>query len=804
MDLGTGPGCAGNAFPGGLIQRFLNLTNLTVRKSRFHGDCGKHGHSSYCTRQHRRTGRDLHRTTGDSGFAGTVRRTKLIQGSTGYSVFSPITLAALANLMLASNLSSAQSTASPDSTPSTLNPVVITGTRVNQLSFSLPMSIDVVESDVIRDGRPLVNLSEALSRVPGIVVQNRQNYAQDLQISSRGFGARSTFGIRGIRMIVDDIPATMPDGQGQAATINLGSVKRIEVLRGPFSAIHGNASGGVIQAFTEDGPPGTMLSGMLLGGSYGTSRGEIKVGGTLGSAGGPTKLGPFNYIVDISRFQTRGYRAHSAATRYQASAKLTYRFDHDATLTLVLNELQQGDTRDPLGLNRAQVVVNPRQADASAASFNTRKSINNTQGGIVYEHKFSAEHSVKLIGYMGAREVLQFLAVPRGAQIPISNPGGVVDLDRQFGGLGLRWTHRSSGPRPLTLTAGIEYESSKERRKGFENFSGAALGVRGNLRRNENNTVTSFSQYAQAEWQFSPTWSISGGVRNTEVKFKSQDFFIGAGNDDDSGAITFRNVNPVLGLLYKATPALNLYASAGQGFETPTFAELGYRPDGGTGLNFALRPSKSNNIEAGLKWLASNNTRLNLAFFETRVTNEILPATNSGGRATFQNASDTLRRGVELSADSRFGRDLAAYVSYTYLDATFQDSYAYRPTAAPAMVTVAAGNFLPGVPRNTAYAELTWRRGQPGFSVALEAIYRDRIFANDTNTEAASQYAIANIRIAYSHQLGGWKFSEFLRVDNVTETKYIGSVIVNESNGRFYEPSPGRNYMVGVSANYTF
>jgi iron complex outermembrane receptor protein len=426
----------------------------------------------------------------------------------------------------------------PGGAPVTLSPVVVSGTRVEQSSFSLPMSIDVVEGLVIQDSQPRVNLSEALSRVPGLVVQNRQNYAQDLQISSRGFGARSTFGIRGVRMIVDDIPATMPDGQGQAANINLGSVKRIEVLRGPFSAIHGNASGGVIQAFTEDGPPEAILSGTLLGGSFGTSRSEIKLGGTLGGTKGADGVpipGPFNYIVDISRFQTEGYREHSSATRYQANAKLTYRFTNDDTLTLVFNELHQGNTQDPLGLTRAQMIENPRQADMSAITFNTRKSIDNTQGGLVYEHKFSPSSSIKLIGYAGTRQVEQFLAVPRGAQIPETNSGGVVDLNREFGGMGLRWSHRSSGPRPFTLTAAIEYEAMQERRKGFENFSGATLGVRGNMRRNEDNSVTSFSQYAQAEWQFTPTWSLSAGVRNTEVKFRSQDFFIRGGNADDSG-----------------------------------------------------------------------------------------------------------------------------------------------------------------------------------------------------------------------------------------------------------------------------
>ena len=725
--------------------------------------------------------------------------------------------ASITTLLLASGFASAQQEQasqlpvqpSPATVPvgPALNPVVVTGTRMEQSSFMLPMSIDVVESPVIQEAQPRVNLTEALSRIPGLVIQNRQNYAQDLQVSSRGFGARSTFGIRGIRIVVDDIPASMPDGQGQAATINLGSVKRIEVLRGPFSAIHGNASGGVIQAFTEDGPPGTTMSATLLGGSFGTSRGEIKLGGTLGgtgSAGASATPGPFNYVVDISRFQTGGYREHSAATRYQASAKLTYRFDQDATLTLVANELHQGNTQDPLGLTRAEAISDPRQANATASLFNTRKSIDNTQGGMVYDYRFSAANSVKLIGYAGTRQILQFLAVPLGAQIPVTSSGGVVDLDREFGGLGLRWTYRSSGSQPLTLTAGIDYEGSRERRKGFENFSGPVLGVRGDLRRNENNTVTSFSQYVQAEWQFLPAWRISAGLRNTEVKFRSDDFFVESGNPDDSGSIAYRNLNPVLGLLYEATPLLNLYVSTGRGFETPTFAELGYRPDGATGLNFALRPSRSNNIEAGLKWLAAGSTRINLAFFETRVSGEILPVTNSGGRATFQNAADTDRHGVELSADTRLGSNLSAYFSYTYLHATFRDSYSYRPSPSAALATVASGNFLPGVPRNTAYGELAWRRGLPGFSAVLEAIYRDRIFANDINAEAAKQYAMANIRFAYTHQHGKWKFSEFVRIDNVSDTRYVGSVIVNESNGKFYEPAPGRNYMVGINASYVF
>jgi iron complex outermembrane receptor protein len=380
----------------------------------------------------------------------------------------------------------------------------------------------------------------------------------------------------------------------------------------------------------------------------------------------------------------------------------------------------------------------------------------------------------------------------------------VVDLDREFGGISVRWTRRISEPRPVTITAGIDYDRSKERRKGFENFVGGAQGVRGNLRRDEDDTVANFDQYAQAEWQFAPAWSVSAGVRNSEVKFNSKDFYIRANNPDDSGDVTFRHVNPVLGLLFRTTPTLNLYVNTGRGFETPTFAELAYKPDGTTGLNFALKPSESRNVEAGLKWLATGDTRITLALFETRVSDEIVPATNSGGRATFQNASDTKRRGVELSLDTSFAENLSAYLSYAYLDAKFQQDFTYRPSNAPTTVTVPAGNQLPGVPRATAYAELTWRRGEPGFSAAMEAIYRDKIFANDTNTEAAGRYTVVNVRAGYSHKAGGWELAEFLRVENITDKNYIGSVIVNEGNGRFYEPSPMRSVMVGFNARYQF
>ena len=195
----------------------------------------------------------------------------------------------------------------------TLEPVVVTATRLPKPGFDVPAAIDSIDARVIREDNAQVNLSETLNRIPGIVVQNRQNYAQDLQISSRGFGARSTFGVRGVRLIEDGIPATMPDGQGQAASFDLGSADRIEVLRGPFASLYGNSSGGVVQIFTADGPARPTIDAMTLFGSYGLRRNSVRFGGQQGA---------INYSGNVAHFETDGYRDHSGALRDSANVKL--------------------------------------------------------------------------------------------------------------------------------------------------------------------------------------------------------------------------------------------------------------------------------------------------------------------------------------------------------------------------------------------------------------------------------------------------------------------------------------------------
>ena len=671
--------------------------------------------------------------------------------------------------------------------------VVVTGSRAEQASFDLPAAIDVVDAARIRDNQPRVNLSEALVAIPGVVVQNRQNYAQDLQISSRGFGARSAFGVRGVRLITDGIPATMPDGQGQAATFNLDMAERIEVLRGPFSALYGNHSGGVVQLFTRDGkgPPEVEFS--AVAGSDGMRKLDMNAAGQAGQVG---------YVLDASRFETDGYRAHSAATREQAYGKLTVPISKDGKLTFIGNALHQRDTQDPLGITWATFQRDPRAGEIDttdtqspqrtfADRYDTRKSIDHQQAGLQWQQNFGANR-LQLTVYGGNREVIQYQSFSRAFQAPATHSGGVVDFDRDFHGVDLNWRDvRKLAGGTLRTTVGLEYASSKDSRQGYENYVGDQFGVRGRLRRDEQNDLSSVDPYVQAEWE-QGQWVLSAGVRRTSLDVDVSDDFLANGND--SGGVDYSGTAPVLGVLYKLTPSLNVYASAARGFETPTLNELFYSGSGG-GFNFNLRPSRSTNLEAGLKTMLGADSRLDLTVFQVRTDGELTVDVSSGGRTSYRNAGETLRRGMELSFDTRFGRGLNARVAANVLRAVYEDGFGSIP----------AGNRLPGIPRASLYGELGWTASDGKLNAALETLATAKVHPDDANTATpAPGYGIVNARVQARQEVGQWRFKQFARLNNLFDRDYIGSVIVGDSNRRFYEPALGRNWVLGLSAQYQF
>lgn len=665
-----------------------------------------------------------------------------------------------------------------------LQTLTIIGEAAPRPAFDVPAAVDVVDGARLRDQQPQVNLSEALSRVPGLLIQNRQNYAQDLQVSSRGFGARATFGVRGVRLIQDGVPLTMPDGQGQAALFDLEGVDRVEVLRGPFAALFGNAAGGVIHLSTADGPARPFTSVSAWAGADDSARLAWRLGG---------RAGDWSYAANVSRFSTEGFRAHSAATRDVAHLRLRGQLTPATQLTLVGSALEQPDTEDPLGLTRAQLETDRRQPGNNALAYDTHKDIRHRQLGASLRHRLDGGGELLVSAYGGSRVMTQFLSIPVAFQGPTSS-GGVVGLDRSFAGVATQWRQQGwFAGRPLQGSVGVASDWMREQRTGHVND----LGSQGALRRDELNRVRSDDLFLMGDADLTDTLRLSAGLRHSQVRFETEDHLITADNPDDSGRVRHARAVPVAGLRWTPQRWLQLHASAGAGFETPTAAELAYRNDGGAGLNLGLAPARSRNLEAGLKARTDQGALLTATLFRADTHDDIVSAGASGGRTVFANAGRTRRDGLEFAVDAPLAGDWTAYLALTWTRARYE-----------ALTTAAgddlAGRRLPGVPAQVAHAELAWAPPGGAWSSTLEWHAASRIAVNDANDEHAPGYGVLHWRGGWTTRFDGGQAELFVRVDNLLDQAYVGSVIVNESNRRFYEPAPGRSPSIGGRMTFRF
>jgi iron complex outermembrane receptor protein len=680
----------------------------------------------------------------------------------------------------------------------TLPDVQVTATRAKAPRRSTPAAISVLGQGALRDVRRGVALADKLATVPGVLARQRNNYAQDEQLTIRGFGARATFGIRGVRLYQDGIPATMPDGQGQVSHFALAGAERIEVLRGPLASLYGNAAGGVVQVFTGDGrdAPGPALDTRI------GSDGFRRLVATWGGGWGDDKRN--DYRVDVSRFRTDGYRDHSAATREGLNAKVEFGLPQGRLLRLLVNGLSSPDVQDPLGLTAVQMDADPRQATAAALVFNTRKTVRQAQVGGLLEWPTANDDFLRVRLWGGQRRVEQYLAVPVAAQANPLSGGGVVDLHSPYAGVDISWEHHSIAfGDPFDLVVGIDRERQRQHRRGYENFDGALLGVRGALRRDETDTVGNEDHYVQLGWRPHPDWYLYGGLRRTWVRFRSRDHFVTAANPDDGGDRDVHADNPVFGANWHFRPQLHAYFAVGDGFETPTFDELGYRPDGISGLNLDLEPARSRTVETGLKWDDDAGDRhAELALFHAQTRDELAVASNSGGRSTYRNAGRAWRQGIELSSDLPLpgGR---LRVAATWLDATYRDGFltcASSPCSAPT-VQVPPGTRIPGLPRERLTLQARWG-GDTGWTAGVEAQAVGRVPVANTNDERAAGYGVVDASVGYGFQGGALAGRAFLAVENAFDRRYAGSVIVNESNGRYYEPASGRTWLVGLELHH--
>lgn len=698
--------------------------------------------------------------------------------------------------LLCAGAAQAQSAAQPAADAGALSPVVVSAERGSGGLWRGVTSVDVVEADELREGQAQVNLSESLGRVPGLVIRNRQNYAQDLQISVRGYGARATFGVRGVRLFVDGIPASAPDGSGQAANFPLGSADRVEVVRGPMAALYGASSGGALLLYTEEGRFPAQWRAGVVAGADGLWRLSTQATGQTGSTQDPG----WSYAVDLSRFETDGIRPQSAADRNTANLKLSR--PHEGGRTVLVFNRHSSWALDPQGLSRAEFDANSDQTHAGALNFNTRKTVSQTQLGLAFEQALGHGHKLELMGYGGQRQVVQYQSIATGAQVPAGSAGGVIDLDRDYWGWNARWRHERDwqGGR-LSLSAGVASDLQSDSRQGYENFVGSTLGVQGKLRRDELNRAQTLDPYVQVEWR-TPELTLMGGVRQTRTEYESTDRYIVGNNPDDSGRKTFQASLPVVGVRWQLNPSLQAFASMGKGYEIPTLNEVAYRSGGVSGFNTELNAARSTSAELGLRGRAEK-IRWSATAFDIRTDDEIVVQNNTGGRTTFQNAGRTLRQGLELAGEWRSG-PLTLTSAYTWMQANYQDAFLTCTTTgcpnANPQVKVPAGHRLPGLPKHQLFAQAALDTGWAGSRVTLEARHVGRVMVNDLNTDAAAAHTLFNLGVQFKQDQGDWMLKEFIRLDNLTDRKHAGSVIVNDGNGRFFEPGAGRKLLLGLEA----
>lgn len=654
-----------------------------------------------------------------------------------------------------------------ESATESLDEIVVTATRTESSVRDVARSVSLVNKDRIQNATQQLGLDEALAVVPGLYIQNRQNFSGDLRVALRGFGARSSFGIRGIRIIIDGIPETLPDGQSGVDSIDLGSAQSIEVLRGPASSLYGNSSGGVIAVSSELGDTEPYVQGKVAGGEFGYRQYGLKTAGQLNSV---------DYLFNLSRTELDGYRDHSQFEGTQLNARLGIPFGDSDRLLVAANVTDQPVAQDPGGIDAAQAALDPSSARLQNVQFDAGEVVDQQRIGFVYERERNS-------GTLSIRNY--YLWRDFANKLPFT-AGGAVDLDRLFYGLGVQYSPDAVLPAGLGLTFGIDYDRQDDDRQRFDNNNG----VLGAQTFDQNEQVDSTGIYVQGEYAFSDTWSLQAGLRWDEVSYDVSDRFLADG--DDSGTLDFDELSPSIGLNYKFATGV-LFASYSSGFETPTTTELA-NPDASGGFNPSLRPQMADNFEIGYK-AGNENLFYELSVFQIDLEDELIPFELAAfpGRTFYSNAGSSDRKGLEAALSWQNDSGFRIDASFTWSDFEF-DSFVDDNG------NDFSGNELPGLPKQFGYVGLTYATDN-GFSGVLETVYSGDLFADNANAIEVSSHTVSNLRFSIDLTRGKWLFRTYAGINNLFDERYNDNIRINAFGSRYFEPAPGRHVYLGVVAN---
>lgn len=659
--------------------------------------------------------------------------------------------------------------------PSKLDEIIVHATRMEKRIDQVPAAISAISKRDIQLGRQQVGLDESLAAVPGLFMQDRYNFAQDLRIAIRGFGARSNFGIRGVKIIVDGIPESLPDGQGQSDGIDLGSVEQIEVIRGPSSSLYGNASGGVINITSERGPVEPFLEARLSGGEYGFQKFQIKAGGNSGR---------LNYLVNLSDMKFDGYREHSETENTLLNARFVFAIDDQSEFGVVLNATDQPIANDPGGIDLIQFASAPTTARQQNLDFDAGESLDQQRVGLSYKRSYGEHHEIRLRNYYVRRDFAN--------RLPFTG-GGAVAFDRSFVGGGASYSYGAElWGKPNQFIIGTDIDRQDDDRQRFDNNSG----VLGALTLDQNELVNSIGIFAQNEITLNDRLALTVGVRYDEVEFEVEDRFLADG--DDSGKRSLSEVSPMIGISYSAFDSASIYGTISTAFETPTTTELA-NPNGTGGFNPTVDPQLATNYEVGVRGTIAERHRYELSLFAIDVEDELIPfeLASQPGRDFFSNAGKSKREGVEVSFISQPLDSLRFSIAYTYSNFEFDQFLDDNGNDF-------SGNALPGIPDNLFRAEIAYTHTS-GFYSTVDVLNVGDFFVNNANSTSNESYRVVNLRAGLDDlEFGHWVLSPFVGINNLADEAYSANIRINAFGGRYFEPAPDRHWYGGVAIRYNF
>ncbi len=645
-----------------------------------------------------------------------------------------------------------------------LVPVTVQATRFETADTKSPLATTSLAKSFIQRGQNQLSVNESLDAIPGLFALNGNNFSQDLRVSIRGFGARSAFGIRGVKVLVDGIPESTPDGQAQVDNLDLGVLENIEVVRGPSSGLYGNASGGVISFTTQNPTINPFVEARVALGSYGLQQYQLKTG---------QQKGKFGYLIHGIHVNTNGYRENSGMKNTILNGKFNFQLTDKSDLQFLANYANSPQADDPGGINLAQAEEDRKSARDRNLSFMGGEEIVQSRFALIYKNAIADNQQLEIKTWISNRDFANRL--PFGF-------GGIVEFDRTFTGFNTNYQlDKTLFGLPYRLKIGVDLQNQVDDRTRFVNENG----VKGNMTLDQKEAFLSFGTFLVQELSLTDNFTAMLGLRYDAIRLKATDNFLS--NGDQSGESNLNNFNPTFGLVYSASDAANIYGNISTSFETPTLNELSNNPSGLGGFNPDLMPQEATNYEVGIKGIVNNKLRYELALFTIKVKEEIVSfeLEDFPDRDFFRNAGSTDRKGVEASLTYSLARGLNAFLNYTYSDFKYDEFRSFN------------GNFLPGIPKHNTFFALNYSRNK-GLFGSLQVRSIGELFAKDDNSVTVDGYTVVNLKLGYRHNLTKGHIEPFFGINNLLGTEYFDNVRVNAFGSRFYEPAPTANFYGGV------